>query len=102
MTMIRTFTDVLIGLSLGLLVASLAGGFYVAAARADCHAAEVEASTWTSSNTDPTFPASALPQCAPWEKAMQVALVAGLGSGVAAAGLGAIRVGNARMRAAGS
>ncbi|MFA5862813.1 MAG: hypothetical protein WDA16_14065 [Candidatus Thermoplasmatota archaeon] len=92
--MIRNVTDALIGVALGLLIASIAAGAYVAAQRTACHDAEVAASAWTSSNRDPSLPAALIPNCSGWENAMKGIVSVGLGGIVGAVGLVAIRLGS--------
>ncbi|MFA5861781.1 MAG: hypothetical protein WDA16_08805 [Candidatus Thermoplasmatota archaeon] len=88
--MTRTWTDLTLGIAAGVLLATVAGGFFVTNERAACYAAQVEASAWTSGNTQP-FPAAMLPNCSPWESALMILASIGTGALAGVIGLGILR-----------
>lgn len=89
--MSRTLTDVTVGIAAGLLLATVAGSFFVTNERAACYAAQVEASAWTSGNTKP-FPAALLPNCSAWESALQILASIGVGALAGVVGLSVLRL----------
>ena len=91
MSMTRSWTDVTLGIAIGVLVMTVAGGMFTMTERASCYAAQVEASAWTSTNAEPV-PAAMIPNCSAWESALKALVASGVGSMAAVLGLAFLRI----------
>lgn len=87
----RSWNDVALGLAIGILVMTAAGGLFTISQRSACYDAQVEASAWTSQNTEP-IPAAMIPNCGAWESALKVLASSGVGSAFAVFGLTLLRI----------